>query len=196
MTGRVTRRDRGQSLVEFALVVPLFLLLVFALIDFSRMLYTYVSLSNAAREMARVGAVSTNWSSINTVNAFNNYAMFGGGRDATTDSVTTLSGTGACARARDAGGTCTTVTAAQSSLPMAGATMMSVPCPMTSTPTSSNPLSNCTLYQPPSAGFVEVQVAYTFQFNPLFQNRLSGVIDVSFMNPTVQLNTTARSYVE
>ena len=191
-----SRRGRGQSLVEFSLVVPLFLLLVFALIDFSRMLYTYVSLSNAAREMARVGAVSTNWNSTNTVNAFNNYAMFGGGRNSATDSVTVVSGTGSCARARDAGGACTTVTAAQSSLPMAGATMMSIQCPMTSTPTSSDALASCTLYQPPSAGFVEVQVAYTFQFNPLFQNRLSGVIDVSFMNPTVQLNTTARSYVE
>ena len=47
-------RGRAQSLVEFAVVVPLFLLLLFALIDFSRLLFTYVSLSNGAREMARV----------------------------------------------------------------------------------------------------------------------------------------------
>lgn len=174
-------------------MVPLFLLLVFGLIDFSRMLYTYVSLSNAAREMSRVGAVSTNWSGTNTVNAFNNFAMFGGGRNAASDSVTVLVGTGTCARTRDAGGSCTTVA---SGTTLVGSNMVSIACPMTSTPTSSAPLSSCTLTQPPNAGFVEVQVAYTFQFNPLFQNRLSGVIDVSFMNPTIQLTTTSRSYVE
>ena len=47
-------KTKAQSLVEFALVVPLFLLLVLGLIDFSRLLFTYVSLSNATREMARV----------------------------------------------------------------------------------------------------------------------------------------------
>ena len=35
----------------------------------------------------------------------------------------------------------------------------------------------CPLSQPPQGGFVEVQVNYTFQFAPLFQTRLQGVID-------------------
>jgi len=71
---------------------------------------------------------------------------------------------------------------------------------MTSTPTSNPPLTvsaSCpTLNPPKSGGFVEVQVVYTFQFNPLFQNRLQGITDVSFMNPTTQVTTTARAYVE
>jgi Flp pilus assembly protein TadG len=171
------RRRSGQSLVEFALVVPLFLLLVFALI------FTYVSLSNGTREMARVAAVSTGWSSSNATDAFNNQVVFAGTRNSTTDSVTVLSGNAACARARDTGGTCTTAPA-------------SVTCPLTSTPTANPPLSACTLNQPNSSGFVEVQVSYTFQFNPLFQNRLSGITDVSFMNPTALVTTTARAYVE
>jgi Flp pilus assembly protein TadG len=179
----VRRRGSGQSLVEFALVVPLFLLLVFALIDFSRLIFTYVSLSNGTREMARVAAVSTGWSSANATDAFNNQVVFAGTRNSTTDSVTVLSGNAACARARDTGGTCSTAPA-------------SVTCPLTSTPTANPPLSSCTLSQPSSSGFVEVQVSYTFQFNPLFQNRLSGVTDVSFMNPTALVTTTARVYVE
>ena len=176
----------GQTIVEFAMVVPLFLLLVFGLIDFSRLLFTYVSLTNGAREMARVAAVSTNWSSASTLAAFNNYAMFGGGRNATTDSVTVITGTAACARLRDTGSTC-------------GSTAQrTITCPMTSTPTANPPLTTCsgTLSAPPSSGFVEVQVAYTFDFNPLFQNRLAGVIDVSFMRPTTQVTTTSRAYVE
>ncbi|HEV7665304.1 MAG TPA: TadE/TadG family type IV pilus assembly protein [Chloroflexota bacterium] len=177
------QRHTGQSLVEFALVVPLFLLLVFGLIDFSRLLFTYVSLSNGTREMARVAAVSTNWSSPTAVAAFNNYAMFGGGRDATTDSVTVVTGTAACGRTRDTGGTCSPAPP-------------KVTCPMTSTPTANPPLSGCTLNQPSSGGFVEVQVTYTFQFNPLFQNRLAGVTDVWFMRPTAQVTSTSRAYVE
>jgi Flp pilus assembly protein TadG len=179
----VTRRVEGQSLVEFALVLPLFLLLVFALIDFTRLMYTYVSLSNAAREMARVAAVTTNWSSANAVTTFNNYAMFAGGRNGATDSVTIVTGNAACARARDTGGACSPAPT-------------SVLCPMTTTPTASPPLSSCTLTRPSSSGFVEVSVSYRFQYNPLFQNRLVGVADFSIMRSVSQLTTTSRAYVE
>ena len=52
------RRDEaGQSLVEFAMVVPLLLLIVFAIVDFGRILQGHVSLTNAVREGARAGAV-------------------------------------------------------------------------------------------------------------------------------------------
>jgi len=43
--------------VEFALVVPLLLILVFGIIDFGMGLRTYVSVSSATREGARYGAV-------------------------------------------------------------------------------------------------------------------------------------------
>lgn len=51
------RLDRGSSAVEFALVLPLLLLLLFGMIDFGRLLYTKVELSSAAREGARVLAL-------------------------------------------------------------------------------------------------------------------------------------------
>src|SRR6185436_5650583 len=53
------RGERAQALYEFALVLPLFLLLMFGLIDFSRMLFSYVSIANGARELARSASVST-----------------------------------------------------------------------------------------------------------------------------------------
>jgi len=49
--------SRGQSLVEFALALPILLILIFGVIDFSMGLRSYVSLTNAAREGARFAAV-------------------------------------------------------------------------------------------------------------------------------------------
>jgi Flp pilus assembly protein TadG len=52
---------RGQSLVEFALVLPIFLLLVFAVIDAGRYVFVSSAVSNAAREAARLGSVEASW---------------------------------------------------------------------------------------------------------------------------------------
>ncbi len=52
------RRGRGQSLVEFALVLPLFLLILAAIVDFGLGLATSITISNAAREGARLGTVN------------------------------------------------------------------------------------------------------------------------------------------
>jgi Flp pilus assembly protein TadG len=46
--------DRGQSAVEFALVIPIFLLMVFGILDLGRAVYAYSTLNNAAREAARL----------------------------------------------------------------------------------------------------------------------------------------------
>src|SRR4029077_16914007 len=54
-------RRRGQSLVEFALVLPIFLLLIMGVIDAGRLVYMNSTLSNAAREGARTGAVEAGW---------------------------------------------------------------------------------------------------------------------------------------
>ncbi|HEX8968362.1 MAG TPA: TadE family protein [Chloroflexota bacterium] len=183
---RAAHRTRGQSIVEFALVVPLFLLLMLALIDFSRLLFTYISMANGAREMARVVAVSTNWSTSNpaaAVNSFNNYTIVAGGQNSGTDKITVRYGNDDCARTLDLGGTC----------PSSGAgSITSATCTLPLSTTSCTPA----LSAPPQGGFVEVQVSYTFQFNPLFQNRLDGIIDVSFMRPTALVTTTSRAYVE
>ena len=51
------RASRGQALVEFSLVFPLVLLLIFGLIDIGRLVYAHNALSEAAREGARYGSV-------------------------------------------------------------------------------------------------------------------------------------------
>jgi Flp pilus assembly protein TadG len=48
------RGHHGQSLVEFALVVPLLTLLFLGAVDLTRAFYTYIGLQNATREAARV----------------------------------------------------------------------------------------------------------------------------------------------
>jgi len=57
LKGRLFRAARGQSLVEFALVIPILLILVFGIIDFGMGLRSYISLTNATREGARFAAV-------------------------------------------------------------------------------------------------------------------------------------------
>ena len=52
---------RGQGLVEFALVIPIFLLLLFGLIDVGRLVYMNSVLSQAAREGARTASVEASW---------------------------------------------------------------------------------------------------------------------------------------
>jgi PKD repeat protein len=45
-------RTRGQALVEFALLLPVFLLLLVVAVDFGRLFFTYIQINNAAREGA------------------------------------------------------------------------------------------------------------------------------------------------
>ena len=54
---RRDRSDRGAAAVEFALVVPILLLLVFGIIDFGRILNAEIQLSQAAREGVRLQAL-------------------------------------------------------------------------------------------------------------------------------------------
>lgn len=55
-TGTRTR-DRGAVAVEFALLLPVLLMLVFGLIDFGRLLNAQITLTQAAREGARLAAL-------------------------------------------------------------------------------------------------------------------------------------------
>ena len=61
-----TLREAGQTLVEFALILPIMLLLIFALVDFGRGFYTWLILTNGAREGARVGATQQDYNAIVT----------------------------------------------------------------------------------------------------------------------------------
>jgi Flp pilus assembly protein TadG len=51
------RTERGAQLVEFALVLPLLLLVVLAIADFGFMFQRYEVLTNAAREGARIAVL-------------------------------------------------------------------------------------------------------------------------------------------
>jgi Flp pilus assembly protein TadG len=50
-------RQRGQALVEMALVVPIFLIIVMSIVDFGWALRDYITITNAAREGARLGVL-------------------------------------------------------------------------------------------------------------------------------------------
>jgi Flp pilus assembly protein TadG len=50
-------RDRGAVAVEFALLLPVLLLLVFGLVDFGRALNAQITLTQAAREGVRLAAL-------------------------------------------------------------------------------------------------------------------------------------------
>ncbi len=56
---KLSRRSssRGQSVVEFALIVPLLIAIMFVIVELGVIFSTYVSLTNSAREVARAGSV-------------------------------------------------------------------------------------------------------------------------------------------
>jgi hypothetical protein len=58
------RGSRGQGLVEFALVFPVFILLVVAAIDVGKGVFAYNSITNGAREGARFAIVNQDVASI------------------------------------------------------------------------------------------------------------------------------------
>jgi len=55
--GLLRKGEKGQSLAEFVLVLPIFLILVFAIIDFGLGFHAWLTVTNSAREGARLGAV-------------------------------------------------------------------------------------------------------------------------------------------
>jgi Flp pilus assembly protein TadG len=55
--GRRPNRKRGQALVEFALVIPIFMLLLSGIMDFGVMLFQRMTIINSAREGARAAVM-------------------------------------------------------------------------------------------------------------------------------------------
>lgn len=49
--------EKGQSLLEFAMVAPIFFLVLFAIIDFGMAFHAWITVTNSAREGARLGVV-------------------------------------------------------------------------------------------------------------------------------------------
>jgi hypothetical protein len=62
-TAPATRRQGqdGQGLVELALVLPVFMLVLFGLFDVGKLVYTNSALSQAAREGTRLAAAEAAW---------------------------------------------------------------------------------------------------------------------------------------
>jgi Flp pilus assembly protein TadG len=240
------RRHPAQAMLEFAIVVPVFLLLLFAMIDFSRLLFTYISMTNGGRELARSVTITSN--SLNTVvSAFNNLTIIGGSiSPATSVSIAPPSGGGSGTV------TCTATTDAMCTIQVTTGSSHTTACPTSGTvcltnvtgaagsvtytsstfnyafnPSGSGDFLTLTWLAPDqwglsqgyiqvcrlpfttncafptgltrtqnTDGWIQTDVHYTFQFNPLFQTRLDGIIDVSFMRPSTLLTTSVRTYAE
>lgn len=63
------RHDHGSAAVEFALVLPVLLLIIFGIIDFGRMLHAKIILTEAAREGARAAAIVDETSALARIDA-------------------------------------------------------------------------------------------------------------------------------
>jgi Flp pilus assembly protein TadG len=58
--------ERGQSMVETALLLPVFLLILVGILDFGRVIYSYAHLHMAAQETVRLGGLGEKDSAIST----------------------------------------------------------------------------------------------------------------------------------
>jgi Flp pilus assembly protein TadG len=84
---RSCRKNRGgATVVEFAIVAPILVLLVFGMIEFGRMVMVQQVLTNAAREGARVGVLDS--STVTDVQTTVNTYLTGGGVSGATVTVT------------------------------------------------------------------------------------------------------------
>jgi Flp pilus assembly protein TadG len=61
------RKGKGQSLLEFALIVPILCLITMGIIDFGWILHRQLTLDHATREGARRGAVGVNSTQVKQV---------------------------------------------------------------------------------------------------------------------------------
>lgn len=68
--------QNGAQIVEFALVLPILLIILFLIIDFGFLVYNKALLTNASREAARAGTVltATPWSTTAVAASACNYA--------------------------------------------------------------------------------------------------------------------------
>ena len=57
MLRSLIKNERGQNMIEMALVLPILLLLLFGIIEFGRIFYSFLSINNGARAGARYAAV-------------------------------------------------------------------------------------------------------------------------------------------
>lgn len=89
-------KRRGTAAVEFALVAPVFFLLVFGMIEFGRMIMVQQVLTNASREGARAAVLdgATSGSVTSTVNSYLAGAALGSASITMTPTDPTTAGAG------------------------------------------------------------------------------------------------------
>lgn len=63
---RLFKNEKGQALVELALILPILLMLIFGIIEFSRVFNAYLIVTNASRDGVRQGAVGASDNTIIT----------------------------------------------------------------------------------------------------------------------------------
>ncbi|WP_105617248.1 TadE/TadG family type IV pilus assembly protein [Vallitalea okinawensis] len=61
------KNEKGQSLVEFAIILPLVLIIILGIIEFGIMFNAYLTITSASREGARLGAVGGSDSEIESL---------------------------------------------------------------------------------------------------------------------------------
>ena len=93
------RKEKGQAMVEFALLLPIFLAVLFLIIDFGVGINRWVIVTNSTREGARIGAVGASTGDIRDKVATNSNGLL----DATDVDVYYLDGPDANAQLGDRG---------------------------------------------------------------------------------------------
>ena len=66
----VLKKKRGQAMVEFALVLPIFILLLMGIMEFGLLFHQYLVVTSASREGARAAAVGGTDAEIMAVTSF------------------------------------------------------------------------------------------------------------------------------
>jgi Flp pilus assembly protein TadG len=67
MIRKVISEERGQAVTEFAVILPVLMMVLFAIFQFGVVFNNYIQVTSAAREGARKGAVSRNAGACATV---------------------------------------------------------------------------------------------------------------------------------
>jgi Flp pilus assembly protein TadG len=80
------RSERGAELIEFALVLPILLLVFAGIVDFAQMFQRYLTINNAAREGARI-AVLPGYTQTDVQNRVTEYVREGIGDAAASPTV-------------------------------------------------------------------------------------------------------------
>ncbi|CAN5624783.1 hypothetical protein BH24ACT15_BH24ACT15_31670 [soil metagenome] len=63
----IGNRSRGQSLVEFALILPLIVLMIMGILDFGRGIFAYNTLAESARQANRLAIVDQDVANVQAV---------------------------------------------------------------------------------------------------------------------------------